>query len=363
MKCVICGQEYNNRTSFCNHINKKHQLDKKTYYDLYLKKIDEGICKYNGCNNPTSFINIEVGYKDCCCLEHTNLYRYGVKSNLNFKEIKEKAQKNSHTAEANQKGLKTRIDRYGGSGFSSKSIRKKIETTNLEKYGVKNVFSNKQVREKCSKTKQLRYGDKNYNNRSKAVNTWIDKYNVTHPMQLKSVRDKCKTTCLNRYGVENNLQLKSVIQHAHSIEAQYKRIIFNRNRILNGNYKNNIEKLFMSLCNQYNIKVIPEYYSTNYPFACDFYMPEKDLYIEVNIHWSHGKHWFNESNQDDIDKLDLWKSKNNLYYDRAINIWTISDLKKRNIAKKNNLNYVVLWSENEITNWFNNNCEIRQDWK
>ena len=360
MKCLICGQEFNKRVSLCNHLFRKHNLLAKDYYDAYIKANNEGTCKI--CGKETNFINIEVGYKECCCLEHTNLYRYGVKSNLNFEETKVKAQKNSHTKEANAKGLQTRIDRYGGSGFSSKSIRKKIETTNLDRYGAKNSFSNKQVREKCSKTKQLRYGDENYNNRSKAVNTWIDKYGVTHPMQLKSVRDKCKATCLNKYGVKSNLQLNSVIRHTHSIEAQHKRNIANRNRILSGNYKNDVEKLFMSLCSQYNIKVIPEYDSDVYPYACDFYMPEKDLYIEVNIHWSHNKHWFSGS-KEDLAILENWKSKNTIYYNRAIDVWTVSDLKKRDTAKKNNLNYVVLWSKDEINDWFSNGCSIRHDWQ
>jgi hypothetical protein len=51
------------------------------------------------------FIDIEHGYADCCCLEHTNLYRHGVICNLNIPEVKEKAQKNSHTEEAKQKRI------------------------------------------------------------------------------------------------------------------------------------------------------------------------------------------------------------------------------------------------------------------
>ena len=58
-----------------------------------------------------------------------------------------------------------------------------------------------------------------------------------------------------------------------------------------------------------------------------------DLYIEIQGSWTHGKHAFNENNQDDIDKLNLWKSKNTKFYDNAIYTWTELDVKKRNIAK------------------------------
>ena len=38
------------------------------------------------------------------------------------------------------------------------------------------------------------------------------------------------------------------------------------------------------------------------------------------------------------------KSKNTQYHNNAINTWTIRDVKKRNIAKQNNLNYLEIFS-------------------
>ena len=40
-----------------------------------------------------------------------------------------------------------------------------------------------------------------------------------------------------------------------------------------------------------------------YPFLCDFYVKSKDLYIECNYHWTHGKHWFDEKCEDDLKML------------------------------------------------------------
>ena len=50
---------------------------------------------------------------------------------------------------------------------------------------------------------------------------------------------------------------------------------------------------------------------------------------------------------DNIDKLNLWKSKNTKYYNVAIKVWTDLDVRKRTIAKNNNLNYKEFWNLNE----------------
>ena len=54
-----------------------------------------------------------------------------------------------------------------------------------------------------------------------------------------------------------------------------------------------------------------------------------------------------KNNQEDIDKLNLWKSKNTKYYNVAIKVWTDLDVRKRTIAKNNNLNYKEFWNLNE----------------
>ena len=73
------------------------------------------------------------------------------------------------------------------------------------------------------------------------------------------------------------------------------------------------------------------------------------MYIECNYHWTHGGHPFNPNNQEDVQKLNKWKLKNSKFYDQAIYVWTILDIKKRNIAIKNKLNYIEIWNINEIS--------------
>lgn len=59
-------------------------------------------------------------------------------------------------------------------------VERTIET-NLERYGVENVFQSEEIKEKSK-------------------NTCVEKYGVTHPMKNAEILEKAKQTCLERYG-------------------------------------------------------------------------------------------------------------------------------------------------------------------
>ena len=99
-----------------------------------------------------------------------------------------------------------------------------------------------------------------------------------------------------------------------------------------------------------------EYICERYPYKCDIYIPRFDLFIELNAHWSHGKHPFNPSSEEDLKKLDYWHTKEKEWeekkhiserknpYTEIIETWTVRDPKKLNIAKLNKLNYLALYN-------------------
>ena len=69
------------------------------------------------------------------------------------------------------------------------------------------------------------------------------------------------------------------------------------------------------------------------------------------IYWSHNDHFFDETNKDDLAILEKWIEKANAghkQYQNAVNVWTVRDISRRNAAIQNNLNYVVLWSLEDI---------------
>ena len=79
---------------------------------------------------------------------------------------------------------------------------------------------------------------------------------------------------------------------------------------------------------------------------CDFYLPDYDLYIEINGIWTHGEHPFDPTDIKDIEQLNVWieKSNHSKFYKNAINVWTKRDVLKRNTAKQNKLNFLEIFS-------------------
>lgn len=92
--------------------------------------------------------------------------------------------------------------------------------------------------------------------------------------------------------------------------------------------------------------VVPEYKSSVYPYCADAYIRSLDLYIELNAFWTHGGHWFDVNNEDDLCLLNIWKSKTSSIYATAVQTWTDTDLKKKACAENNHLNYLVFWDTN-----------------
>ena len=60
--------------------------------------------------------------------------------------------------------------------------------------------------------------------------------------------------------------------------------------------------LYSLLCDVFGKEDVLRQYNNDprYPFHCDFYVKSFDLFIELNAHWSHGEHWFNEHDENDL---------------------------------------------------------------
>ena len=98
-----------------------------------------------------------------------------------------------------------------------------------------------------------------------------------------------------------------------------------------------------------------QYRSKQYPFNCDFYIPSLDLYIEYNGIWTHGYRPFDEHDKSCIEQLNVWKekAKTSKFYQTAIYIWTNLDVRKRQCAMDNNLNYRYFYNLKDFNQWYN----------
>lgn len=180
--------------------------------------------------------------------------------------------------------------------------------------------------------------------------------------QIQQITMKRKQTSLYKYGVEVPSQTICARKHMSKVMSsdivQHK-IIETRRKNKTTN-KSKMEDLsYDYLCLIFSTDdIIRQYRSKKYPFNCDFYIKSKDLYIECNYNWTHGKHFFDPSNKDDIKQIEKWKAKNTKYYTTAIDVWTRRDKLKLQTAIDNKLNYIVFWKIQELYDWINNQYNI-----
>ena len=228
--------------------------------------------------------------------------------------------------------------------FSNKEIQKRIQQTNLQRYGVKNPMQCKDIQKKVIKTCLKKYGVKNSFQTKKTKETCLQKYGVDNYSKTEEWKNKVKETNLYRYGVQNAAKNRDIINKG----LQTKRI----NQSFNKSEPE--EKIYNLLLKKFS-KVKRQYKSKEYPFACDFYIAPLDLYIEYQGIWTHGKEPYNENKEEHKKIIEKWKNKNSKFYNMAIEVWTKRDPVKRQIAEKNNLNWLEFFNLDQFMRWYNEN--------
>lgn len=163
------------------------------------------------------------------------------------------------------------------------------------------------------------------------IQSQLDKWNKKSQQEIKNMIELGKQTKITKYGDPffNNMQ--------KTYETKHKNDTFG---------KSLIEKKLIKWFTDNNFIFKYQYNTPEYPFNCDFYLPNYDLRIEIQGYFSHGLHPFNVNDKKDIKKLNEWKSLSTTksQYKSAIKTWTISDPLKRKTSKENNLNYLEIFS-------------------
>lgn len=241
--------------------------------------------------------------------------------------------------------VKRKCQKFGikkSSDLHVQNIRKAC----LEKYGVINGGGAPEILEKIKETNRKKFGSDWYlqtDDYKRKTKETLEQYGVTNVFQLKEVKDKIKQTNLERYGVEHNMQNKEI---RNKVDATKRK---------NGTFNTSEpEQEIKRLLEEKFPNVQYQYKSEKYPFNCDFYIPELDLYIEYQGTWTHGKHPFSES-VEDLETLNKWKTESitSEFYKNAIEVWTIKDVEKRKIALQNNINWLEFFALEDFMNWYN----------
>ena len=303
MICEICGREFEN----FGHIFKSHNISINEYYDIYLKKENEGICLK--CGKKTKYINVSIGYRKFCSRECSNIES---KDKIKQTNIKKYGVGNGHNKKVQEKCKQTSIEKYGCENPNqNEEIKEKIKRTNIEKYRVEHPLQNEEIKEKIKQTN-------------------IEKYGVENPSQNKEIREKKKHTYLNKFlpkvlellknsnlellsEYNNNKELiKIQCKNCNSIfETQYDYIKQGHGRcpICFPKYKSNGEIELSEFIKSLNLEIIENDHKILNGKELDTYIPLKNIAIEFD-----GLYWHSEEQGKDknyhLNKTELCLSKN-----------------------------------------------------
>ena len=218
--CLECNERFETSIKFHNHIIKKHGI--KEYYDKFLKKENEGICKI--CGKETKFTGKLCGkfsgYMICCSKQCSNKYRFIKRSETNIKK-------------------------YGNTNpFGSQQVVNKIQETNFKKYGVKYAS---QTPETIEKTRQ----------------TNLKNNGVSWPTQNKEILEK------GQKSAKTIKQFKDTdLWYQGSYELDF------------------LEKYYDKLDIERGPSIKYKFKGKNKVYHSDFYIPSLNLVIEIKSSWT-----------------------------------------------------------------------------
>lgn len=311
--------------------------------------------------------------------------------------------------EYQEKAAQTREERYGarytlaeGSVFADEARKKAQKSLEPIRRAKRERTSARKKREREERQRERAiYG---YHRRclideekavanERRIATSQSRYGVDHPSQRASfkqvvsqymrdpenqsrIRANTMKTNQERYGVAYAMQLPEhrQAQSRRMSDPSHQRRIVSAKRE-NGTFNTSssedaLYELLVEYANQYGVTVVRQHRDEDrYPFAVDFYIPERDLFIELNGSWSHGGHWYEADREMDQKTVNTWRKKGekSQYYLNALGAWTERDVRKREAAREAQLNYVTLWDGSEALAdahlWFALGAPDGHDWE
>lgn len=311
--------------------------------------------------------------------------------------------------EYQEKAAQTREERYGarytlaeGSVFADEARKKAQESLAPMRQARREqtLARKKREREERQRERALHgYQRRCLTDEEKAVAnerriaTSRSRYGVDHPSQRSSfkrsvsqymsdpenqsrIRANTVKTNQERYGVAYFTQLPEhrQAQSRRMSDPSHQRRIVSAKRE-NGTFNTSssedaLYELLVEYADQLGMTVVRQHRDEErYPFAVDFYIPERDLFIELNGSWSHGGHWYEVDREMDQKTVHTWckKGEKSQYYLNALGTWTERDVRKREAARDAQLNYVTLWDGSEALSdahlWFALGAPDARDWE
>lgn len=244
--------------------------------------------------------------------------------------------------EFQEKGVRTRLEKYGGEYTLSRGSCLAPQARATFAQNMKDEKYKKSIVDKRCETCERNYG-------------------VAFPLLSREVQMRLKATCLKTYGVDSYSKTDAFKTKMSDSSAIWVPKMFATKKSKGNLNTSQVEKRIARELQGFE----REYVSEIYPYHSDFYDSDRNLFIEVNAHWTHGGHWYDTFSVFDTQKLIDWQEKSSTYIDKAIKTWTVSDVSKRQCARDNKLNYVTFWDSqgSDFDLWVAMGMPDGQDWR
>ena len=198
------------------------------------------------CGKNTKYININIGYSECCS------GRCAAKKEGRTEKVKS-----------------TKLRKYGDPNYNN---REKAKATTKKKYGTENAFSSPIIQEQIRKTIRERYG-------------------VDYPSQSKLIQQTRENNSIRKYGVKSHTQLESTKQKV--LEAHRKSMISSDDTLIGyDDQGNHIRKCPHENCNRCTEKTYIIHPQNYYARKQHNLEPCTNLH-PVQTNWT-GKTWIEE---------------------------------------------------------------------
>lgn len=260
MKCIICEKNTKNSRGLSIHIKTIHKIDKKEYYDSFLKKCDENKCLI--CGKETRFLNINKGYNKYCTVKCAGKDKNRTKNIASSK-------KEWHSKKENKEHMKELA--YKQWNIKNSKIRKSLQSD--------------EFRKKCSERNKKLFKDENYvKKRNQSLSkSWNDERKVNH------------SEFMTKYWAKNKERKSKLIIEMKEGKAAY------MNMFIKNPSKPQVE--LFHLCQ----KLLP-YPIMNCPcgrYSIDIAIPILNLAIEYDGSYWHQDEEYDQKRQKEIEE-DGW---------------------------------------------------------
>ena len=402
--------QYNKNQNIVRQLNSKYDINLNSFMELvYLIKYRDGLENLHifclTCKNKNNFLNINLGYSKFCCVscssknietiklsKKTRYLKYNNENYNNSKKIVQTSRNNIDELGRNSYDrmvIHNKESKQRNRGNSNYNNSEKAHYTKLININENGENSYQRAARKTKLKKKEKYNDENYCNSTKIVNTRMNdidesgknsyqraiikgintaRYNIDENGFNGYQRGilKSKHKMLEEKGVEHYTQLpeykekfKDKLYVNQIVKKRYNTM--KKNKSFNRRSKAEIrcyEKLLTKFPNSEHSYMDEK----RYPFNCDMYIPELDLFIECHFGEFHYKKPFDLNNEEHSQRLiflknkekeKLQEGKKRTRYSKMINVWTITDPLKLKTFQDNHLNYKIFYTEKEFNKWFN----------